>query len=338
MPAAAAPLRVLVVGTGSIGERHVRCFLRTGRVELAICEAHAGRGREISERYQIPNVFDALEAALAWRPQAAVVATPADCHLEQALLLAREGVHLLIEKPLATSTDGVQELQQLVDERGLVAAVAYVLRHYAGLERLRQALLAGHCGEPRQLIAVAGQHFPTYRPAYREIYYRDHRTGGGAIQDALTHLVNAGEWLLGPVVRLAADADRMALEGVAVEDTVHLIARHGKVPAAYVLNQHQAPDELAFTLVGSHGTWRWEQHHLRIRWMAQPGTAWVEEPLPERQRDDMFIAQAHHFLDSIVYGTPVRCSLAEAAQTLRVNLAALRSVAQQKWQTIAESP
>lgn len=224
----------------------------------------------------------------------------------------------------STSTSGLHALQQLVKKRHLVAGVAYVLRHYAGLERLRRVLAAGHCGQPLQLVVVAGQHFPTYRPDHREIYYREHRTGGGAIQDALTHLVNAGEWLLGSIERVAADAGRMALE---VEDTVHLIARHGRVPAVYVLNQHQAPDDLSFTLVGSDATWHWEQHNARVLCMRRPCGAWEEETLPARQRDDMFVAQANAFLDAIEHDTPPRCTLAEAAQTLRVNLAVLRSVA-----------
>ncbi len=334
MTFAPPPLRLLVVGTGSIGERHARCFLATGRVEPAICEPLADRAAAVAARYGIGHVFSSLAAALTWQPQAAVLASPAHCHVEQALALAEHGVHLLIEKPLSTSTSGLEALQQLVQQRRLVAGVAYVLRHYAGLERLREVLAAGHCGQPLQLVAVAGQHFPTYRPDYREIYYREHRTGGGAIQDALTHLVNAGEWLLGPVERVAADADRMALEGVEVEDTVHLLARHGRVPAVYVLNQHQAPDELSFTLVGSDATWRWEQHNSRVLCMRRPCGAWEEEPLPARPRDEMFVAQANAFLDAIERGAPPRCTLAEAAQTLRVNLAVLRSVAEQRWQMV----
>ena len=67
---------------------------------------------------------------------------------------------------------------------------------------MKAALDSGRFGRPVQLVAVCGQHFPTYRPAYREIYYRDRATGGGAIQDAITHVLNLGEWLIGPVDRL----------------------------------------------------------------------------------------------------------------------------------------
>ncbi len=48
---------------------------------------------------------------------------------------------------------------------------------------------------------------------------------GGGNQNALTHLINAGEWLIGPVDRILADAAHQLLPGVDVEDTVHVIAR-----------------------------------------------------------------------------------------------------------------
>src|SRR5690606_32808909 len=131
--------------------------------------------------------------------------------------------------------------------RDVVAGVAYVYRAHPALEEMRQAIASGRFGRPVELVAVLGQHFPFYRPAYRTIYYRDRATGGGAIQDALTHVLNAGEWLVGPITRLACDAEHLVLDGVDVEDTVHLLARHGRVMASYSLNQHQAPNESTIT-------------------------------------------------------------------------------------------
>ncbi len=57
--------RVLVVGVGSIGERHVRCFGRTGRAELAICETNPELRKTIAERYGIKLQYAKLDEALA---------------------------------------------------------------------------------------------------------------------------------------------------------------------------------------------------------------------------------------------------------------------------------
>ena len=63
------------------------------------------------------------------------------------------------------------------------------------LAAMREAIHEGRFGRPVQLTLVAGQHFPTYRPTYRDTYYKDRAAGGGAVQDALTHHLNAVEWL-----------------------------------------------------------------------------------------------------------------------------------------------
>jgi predicted dehydrogenase len=199
---------------------------------------------------------------------------------------------------------------------------------------MREAIISGSLGAPLELVAVAGQHFPTYRPAYRSTYYANRATGGGAIQDALTHTLNAGEWLLGPIDRLVADADHKLLDGVDVEDVVHLLARHGPVLASYSMNQFQAPNEFTITIVCERGTARFESHLNRWGQMLQPDQEWKHEPSPVPERDSLFVAQANSFLDAIQGRGQLLCTLEEGAQTLRVNLAAMKSVESGAWQEI----
>ena len=257
-------------------------------------------------------------------PDIAVICTPAHLHVPMATPLAEAGIHLLIEKPLSTCLAGIDRLRETIESRHIVCSVAYVYRAHP-MTAMREAITSGRFGRPLELVAVSGQHFPTYRPAYREIYYKDRATGGGAIQDALTHIVNAGEWLVGPVTRLVADAAHQRLDGVSVEDTVHLLARHGDVLASYSLNQHQAPNENTITVVCERGAVRFEGHECRWRCMTSPGEAWQDEPREPLERDSLFIAQANQFLDAVERKCPVACTLDEGLQTLRVNLAALAS-------------
>ncbi|MCX7423111.1 MAG: Gfo/Idh/MocA family oxidoreductase [Planctomycetia bacterium] len=334
------PHSVLIVGVGSIGERHLRCFQSTGRADVSFVEVNPSLRATIAERYGVRGYED-LEAALVDRGGAApsnslsaVVATPANRHLEIASRLAEAGRHLLIEKPLSTGIDGLDRLERAVCERGVVVSVAYVYRCFPVLAAMRDALLSGRFGKPVEIVAVCGQNFPTYRPAYRDIYYNDHATGGGAIQDALTHVLNAGEWLVGPIDRLVADAAHQVLADVTVEDTVHVLTRQGDVLGSYSLNQHQAPNEVTLTVICEQGIVRWESHAHRWRWMLRPDEPWHDEPHEPLPRDGAFITQANRFLDAVEVMAKPLCSLDEGEQTLRVNLAALASVASRSWQTV----
>ena len=327
--------RILIIGTGSIGERHLRCLLATGRAAVGMVEINDDLRGEIAQRYNVKEVFASLDEALGGKWDAGVVATPAPSHIPIALRLAEAGVCMLIEKPLSTATDGVEELMEKVESRGLVAAVAYVYRAHPSLAGMREALRSGRFGKPVQLVAVSGHNFAFYRPAYREIYYTDRTRGGGAIQDALTHIFNASEWLVGPIDRLCADAAHMVLDGVEVEDTVHVLTRHGEAMGCFSLNQHQAPNEIIITVVCEKGTLRLETCKHRWRWMDSPNGQWHDEVADIKGRDDWFIIQEQAFLDVLEGTAKPLCTLEEGLQTLKVNLAALSSADERSgWKTI----
>jgi predicted dehydrogenase len=326
--------RVLVVGGGSIGERHVRCFAATGRAELWLCELDPSVRQAVAGRYPVAASYERIETGIDARPHVVVIATPAHLHVPMARVAVEGGAHVLIEKPLSISLAGVEELLRLVERTSKTAAVAYVYRCHPALAAMRAALASGRFGKPVEIVAVSGQHFPLYRPAYRDIYYREHATGGGAVQDALTHVIDAGQWLVGPIHRLVADLDHQVLEGVSVEDTVHVVARHGGVMGSYSLNQHQAPNEVTMTVVCTAGTARFEYHHSRWRWMNAPGGEWNDEPVGPLERDDLFVRQANALLDAVEGKAPPLCTLTEARHTLAVNLAILRSADGGAWETI----
>ena len=318
--------RILVIGTGSIGERHVRCLLKTERAVVGICEPMDDRREEVGSRYAIEERYGSLEKALESSWDAAVISVPAHIHIPIAQRLAEAGLHLLVEKPLSTSLEGVDRLIETVNTSNLVACVAYVYRAHPGVVWLKERITSGECGKPVQLVIMSGQHFPLYRPAYRDIYYADPEQGGGAIQDGLTHHLNLAEYLVGPIDRISADAAHLVLEGVSVEDTVHAFARHGEVLASYTLNQHQAPNETTVTVIFEGGTLRFELHENRCRWMSEPGGSWNDMPLRQMERDDWFVRQEHAFLDALERKGPVLCNLEEGRQTLQAVLATKKGV------------
>jgi predicted dehydrogenase len=330
-------MRVLVVGTGSIGERHVRCFLATGRVTAAIVEPAAAVRDSVAGRYPVAAAFETLTAGLAWQPDATVICTPAHLHIPMARLAVAAGSHVLVEKPLSTSRAGTAELATESAAAGRLVGLAYVYRSHPAVAAARLAILSGRFGPPVELVAVAGQHFPLHRPAYRDTYYGQRTTGGGAIQDALTHVINAAEWLVGPVTRLVADCAHAVLAGVDVEDTVHVLARHagsgGDVLASYALNQHQPANENSITILCRDGAVRIELHSGRCRWTAEPSVApggeWHDEPLPPLERDDLFVRQAAAFLDAASGKADLLCPLADGVRTLDTMLAVLASADRQ---------
>ncbi len=264
-----------------------------------------------------------------------MIATPAQLHIPMAKQCAEAGLNMLIEKPLSISDDGVDDLIKLVEQKKLIAAVAYTYRSHPIVREMRDAIASGRFGKPVEIISTWGQHFPKYRPAYRSTYYTSRASGGGAIQDVMTHAINAGEFFVGPIERLMADAAHMVLEGVTVEDTVHVIARHrGGIMGCYSLNQHQTPNENNITVVCERGTARFELVNARWLSMVEQGGEWKVENQFSLERDDIFVHQAGLLLDLLEGKCAPPCSLAEARQTLRVNLAVIAASENPAWRTL----
>ncbi len=154
------------------------------------------------------------------------------------------------------------------------------------------------------------------------------------MQDALTHTINLGQWIAGKIDRVVADLAHQVLEGVDVEDTAHVLARHGDLLATYGLNQHQSPNESTIQVVCERGTARFESHLSRWRSMRKPGGEWEDHQFPPMERDTPFINQADAFLDSLEGKASPLCTLEEGIDTLQVNLAILESARHNCWQTI----
>lgn len=279
----------------------------------------------MATRYGVPSAAG-WEAALdSGGHTIAIICTPAPLHVPIARRALELGVHVLVEKPLSHSLEGIDELVALSRSNKAHAAVAYVLHVNPALSAARDFIQDGGIGRVRQASFVSGQPFHRLRPGYDSSYYREHKTGGGAIQDALTHSANYIESVLGPTDSLLCDAAHLAVPNVDVEDTVHIAARNGDVLVSYALNQFQVPNESVMQFNSERGSVRIEPGRHRWGVLLDGQAAWEWTDMGSGDRDTLFIAQANAFLDQ-VEGKPRRlCTIEAAAHTLRFNLAALAS-------------
>ena len=302
---------------------------------MSVCEIDRTLLGRMEKEYAVSKVFEDLDNSLSSKPNAVVIATPSDRHIPIAIQAAEAGCHLLIEKPISTNFLLIEDLRKIVFDRQLAAQVGYTLRHYPSVAKVKDEIEHGRWGRPLQLTILSGQHFPTHRPTYRNIYYARHETGGGAVQDGLTHFLDTAQWWLGPIDRLTGDMKNLSLKGVEVEDTVNVMARHGDILASYNFNQHQYPNESIFTLICERGTLRVELIANRLRIMDRPDGNWRDDFNNAFQRDDAFVTQAHSFLDAVEGKSSIGCTIDEAKQTLNCQLALLEEAKQSpRWQNV----
>ena len=319
---------LLIIGCGSIGERHLRCFKQTGRTSVSACDTNVHLLTKVAETYQVGQLTDWEAAAQSGDYDSAVIATPAHLHVPIAIELLKRKLHVLIEKPLSHSLRDIETLIACRDRAQRQVAVAYVYHVFPFLTAPSRFIKGGTFGPILHATVTSGQPFHRLRPGYAQTYYRDRAKGGGAIQDGLTHLANWIESIIGPTDNVFCDCAHLALPDVDVEDTVNILARHGNVLVAYAVNQFQAPNETTIQFNAANGSLKIELHNQRWGIFHSGDTDWTWHSTTNQPRDSYFIAQANGFIDQIEGHAGPICSLEAAAKTLRFNLAAIESAKQ----------
>lgn len=295
------PRTVLIAGLGSIGRRHlgvVRASLPDAEIVIL---RRPGRPAPDDVGAGVRTVHD-MDAALATRPEAAIVANPAPLHVVTALPLARAGVPLLVEKPLAAGPDGIDELLAATDDTGAVLQIGYCLRHDPSLAALKAELAAGTIGRLLGLRLTVGQYLPDWRPG------TDYRAGvsartdlGGGVLAELSHEIDAARWLTGEAISVFARIAQIGDLEIDVEDTADIVLGFvGGVAANLHLDMLSRPAVREIRAAGTEGTLVWDGivHESRV-WTAAGG-AW--RPLPAEtlaDRDALFARQFDHFLRAI---------------------------------------
>jgi predicted dehydrogenase len=154
-----------------------------------------------------------------------VVASPSIHHLEQAGAALTGDAKVLVEKPLSTTTDGLDSLLSLGANRLMVG---YNLRLHQPVAQLVSWLHAGRVGRPVGVRVWFGHYLPSWRPGtdYRATYSAQARLGGGILLDAI-HELDILIWMLGPQFEVVgAVVDRLGNLDIDVEDTVRALLTH----------------------------------------------------------------------------------------------------------------
>lgn len=120
-------VRIGVIGTGVMGERHCRVCANLPRVDLVgIADLNEARGQEVAARYETAYYRD--YGQLLPRLDAVTIATTTDSHFDLARACMEQGLHVMVEKPITETIEQAQQLIQMAEERGLVLQVGHIER------------------------------------------------------------------------------------------------------------------------------------------------------------------------------------------------------------------
>jgi predicted dehydrogenase len=330
--------KFLIAGLGSIGRRHFRNLIALGEKDIVLLRSHHATLPD-DELAGYPVETDLQEALKKHKPNAVVVANPTSLHLDVAIPAAQAGCHILLEKPVSHSLERLDVLQKAAGKSGSRVLVGFQFRYHPALNKARELIQVGAIGKVLTVHAHWGEYLPDWHPweDYRQSYAARADLGGGVIV-TLTHALDYLRFMLGDVESLWSFNGHISPLEIDVEDCAEIGLKFsdGAVGGLH-LNYFQRPPIHHLEIVGSGGTLRWDNADSVLHLFKMPaefGGYSVNPPAPVVEtfsppegfeRNQLFIAQAKHFIDVVRGGAQPICDLDDGFQALQLALSARES-------------
>jgi predicted dehydrogenase len=339
-------LRLGIIGCGAIAHLHADAILKTEGVELScLVDADEARARDLAALFRVncPVLKDYREAV--GRMEAAIVALPHHLHGKVNLDLLGAGIHVLCEKPLATSIEEAESCVAQAGEKKMTLGVGMIRRFHWTTALMRLLMSSGQLGSLERFEQVDGaaHSWPSATP----FYFSRELAGGGIFTTMGVHLLDSLlAWF--DDLEAAGYADDN-FGGIEADACARLLGRVGSeiVPGTlrctnlYDLRSH-------FTVFGSKGSATIHGDNtvsieVRGAVAGRELAWWVKDPqAPEVLPPDYvyFQAQIRDFAEAVRTGRPPRADGPTAVRVLRIidQCYGMASRLEQPWMELALFP
>ena len=193
-------MSILVIGSGSIGKRHIKNLIGIGynKDDISAVDTREDRIAEV-KALGINSTFASFEESIKNKKyEKAIICSPTSMHIDQATKLAELGTHMLIEKPLCSNLDGIENLKKICEEKKLVVMIAYIFRFSPAIKKVKELLDKNSIGEIYFARGEFSEYLPDWHPYedYRSFYMAEKKLGGGSILDQC-HIMDLMHYFFG---------------------------------------------------------------------------------------------------------------------------------------------
>jgi len=324
-------IKIGLIGCGRISQSYVQSIADLPSMRLAaVLDVRPEASASTAEAANCRTFTDLDLFIQEADVQAAIICAPPSEHRQIACSLLKAGLHVLCEKPLATSWEDAVAMVNLATEMDLVLMMASKFRYVEDIIRAKAIITSGLLGE----IQFYENRFCS-KVGMKDRWNSDPRiAGGGVLIDNGTHSVDIVRYLIGPIGKVHAQEGKRIMD-LPVEDTACLsfVTQNGVNGTVYLSWSLNIEVGGYINIFGTDGTlsigWKETkyQHHGHPEWV-RFGVGY--------NKVEAFKNQVTNFVDTIRGAAAPSISMEEALASVEVIEAAYRSLNQQNWQEVEE--
>ncbi len=261
-------MKILVIGAGSIGKRHIKNLLKINikPENIFVVETRKDRIIEVN-KIGVKNTYKNLNDALKKNSFfLGLVCSPTSLHMAQCIKLAKNKIHLFIEKPLSSNLQGIDRLKSLVKKNKLTVLIAYIFRFEPSINFVKTLIKKKTIGKILYARGEFSEYLPDWHPYedYRKFYMAKKSDGGGSILDQ-SHIMDLIHYLLGPFKKVSAFNSKISPLEIRSDDIAELIVKmKNGVIASIHTDIFGRKHEKKLELKGTKGNISWDFYKKEI--------------------------------------------------------------------------
>jgi phthalate 4,5-cis-dihydrodiol dehydrogenase len=197
-------MRLGIIGAGAVAVLHAEGAAVLDGIEMtAVCDLRADVAAEVAKPWGAEVYTDYLKMLEDGVVDAVVINTPHSLHKEMVVAAAAHGVHVLVEKPMATTLVDCVAMEEACARANVVMVVGLIQHFMAEKLALQDVLASGRLGK---VLLVHDYRSTDYRPGSRPAWFFNRAiSGGGAFINIGAHCLDRSMWIGGaPAVRVTA--------------------------------------------------------------------------------------------------------------------------------------
>ena len=316
--------KILIVGFGSIGKRHMENILAEKNMKIVICT----KRDDLKFKNKNIKIVNSLNDALKEKPTIGFITNETAYHIPIAIKLAREGLDLFIEKPLSNSTKGIKTLQKIVKEKKLIVQMGFHMRFHKCIIKIHELLQKKKVGRVISGQVENASYLPDWHPYedYRNGYAAKNRLGGGIVLTQI-HEIDYLYWFFGNPKSIYSVTGKFSDLETSVDDYSSSVMKFKKnITTEMHLDFFLGYEYKRCKIKGTKGIIFWNSVYNEVKFFDAKKKSWKTIlKLKKFERNDMYVDEIKYFMNCVKKRKKPMNSLDEGIDTMKIALNIIKS-------------
>lgn len=290
-------MKFLIVGLGSMGKRRIRNLQYLGEKDIIGFELREDRRKEAGEKYGI-KTFGSIDDAMKQNPDALIISTPPNHHIEYELLAAKNKKHFFCEAGIFTKQ--LDELMEISEKNKIVAAPSCTMRFHPSIRMVKELVDKRRISKVVAVTYHMGQYLPDWHPWEKITDFYAGQKETSACKEMVPFEIEWMTWIFGDIKELSCIKGKVSNLEADIDDVYQLSFRFESGAIGNMLTEVVSRTPLrVLRVVGEEGTIIWDWLDDSVKLYDAKTKVWSEHKEDQGFREKGYLAKEAPYIEEM---------------------------------------